>query len=439
MNNNQEKNSNGCGCGCFTFLLIILLITGIPRMMSRFIEFVNAVEKYEYDNSYQASSTEEMSVVNDDEFINDNIVYSENNTEEEFFEFEQEIDIIYEYNLYDYTGFGLVPDNPATSITDIQETVLYLAMNDVPSPVSIYVRDITESDVTAINDNFDNTLIYACGYKNSDFSDYSSCFVEYDYWKKDCYYVYKNVVEGIDIPETEINAIELSDVVRSFMCENYNPNMSEYEIELTIHDYLVANTEYGHADEFVEDEHSAYGALVNHVAVCDGYARAYELLSICCGVESKLVFGTTTNGNHVWNISKIDGEWYQVDVTWDDPIGDTEGYDLGISHAYFNITDNYLSCLDHSWDRDYYPKCNSLQENYYVKNYGLTDYNGFVSSVGQNAINGNICTVAVSDYSRESYDINNIVLSTGYVGSWTWNLQLGEDAVGYQVISIYFH
>lgn len=433
---NNQRNNKGTGCGCFTFIIIIVFIIGGARLIKVF------ADDRSVENEISAASSTELTteaVPEFEESYNGETTYqetfSESNIEDET---EYSVDIIEEYNLYDFRGFGITSDNPATNIKDIQETIQYLAMHEVPSPIAVYVSEIDEKSVQEIYKDFDDTLI-SLNYYNYYTKETEVDYIEFDYVKNDSYYVYKNIVEGVDIPDAEVKALEIKNVVSDFMYNNINSNMSEYDIELTIHDYLVSNTEYGHADEYYEDEHSPYGALINHVAVCEGYAKAYELLSICCGLESKLVYGTTSNGNHVWNISKIDGEWYQVDVTWDDQTEDAGDYDFGISHAFFNINDTYLNNLDHTWNRDSYPICESIQENYYVRSNGLLDYNDFVSFVSQNAISGNTMSVAVSDYSQGSYNLNDIVISTGYVGSWTWTKQLGEDVTGYQVINIYFH
>ena len=75
--------------------------------------------------------------------------------------------------------------------------------------------------------------------------------------------------------------------------------------------------------------HTAYGALVansrgeENCAVCDGYSYAYEYLLQKAGIRSTIVAGRAgeteeTAGSHSWNLVELDGEWYEVDTTWDD-------------------------------------------------------------------------------------------------------------------------
>ena len=64
---------------------------------------------------------------------------------------------------------------------------------------------------------------------------------------------------------------------------------------------------------------------MNHKCVCEGYAKAFKYMLDSFGIESTLVIGTATNSqgeseNHAWNYVKLNGRWYAVDCTWDDPI-----------------------------------------------------------------------------------------------------------------------
>lgn len=53
------------------------------------------------------------------------------------------------------------------------------------------------------------------------------------------------------------------------------------------------------------------------------------------GIENGTVSGEAGNEQHIWNTVMLDGQWYHVDVTWDDPIGSSFEY---TDHAYFNIS-----------------------------------------------------------------------------------------------------
>lgn len=139
-----------------------------------------------------------------------------------------------------------------------------------------------------------------------------------------------------------------------------NSKMTTYEKELAIHDYLVQNVEYD-AMNSGEDVHTAYGALVNGKAVCDGYSEAFQTLMEMLGIDCRRVVGTGNQLPHSWNMVFLEGAWYNVDVTWDDPIGGLNG----VSHKYFNVSDAELS-QDHIWEHINYPAAVGNKYSYYI-------------------------------------------------------------------------
>lgn len=181
--------------------------------------------------------------------------------------------------------------------------------------------------------------------------------------------------------------------------------LSEYERELEVFRLLCKTVKYDWTTynavrdtggvltpQIRRDAFTAYGALVEGSAVCEGYARAFQFLMHQAGIECTLVTGssvppeggTSTGYNgHMWNAVKIGGNWYQVDVTWGDRDDDTPAKykPTRINYEYFNVSDAIMK-LSHEYDPDYpasgadpnasynlnLPVCNSFAENYYVKN-----------------------------------------------------------------------
>ena len=165
------------------------------------------------------------------------------------------------------------------------------------------------------------------------------------------------------------------------------PYGTECEREEYIHNYIINNCDYDEEaaenDDVQDNENDAYGALVDGKAVCEGYARAFQLLCNKANIDSVLLSGIADSDNHAWNGVKIGGDWYQIDVTWDDV--DDFIYD---SHEYFNLTDSLMyeehtlspkySEIDaesflnlESWCNFYVPKCTAEKYNYhnYCYNY----------------------------------------------------------------------
>ena len=95
-----------------------------------------------------------------------------------------------------------------------------------------------------------------------------------------------------------------------------------------VHEWLVQNIAYDreHLSDDVQDDHNLRGALLEGTAVCDGYAKTYALTLRKLGITGVLV--TSKDIGHAWNIVELDGNWYQVDCTWDDPVdgSDQLGY-----------------------------------------------------------------------------------------------------------------
>ncbi len=159
---------------------------------------------------------------------------------------------------------------------------------------------------------------------------------------------------------------KFNSLVKDIVKDNVTNGMSDFEKARALHDYLVLNCEYDienyRNDTIPAASYTATGALVNHTAVCAGYARAYQALLTEAGIPSYYVSGTTaSNGAHAWNIIQIDGEWYHVDTTWDDPVPDVKGR---LCYTYFLRSDKYMRSHDHkSWDSSI--KCTSTQYDTY--------------------------------------------------------------------------
>lgn len=106
-----------------------------------------------------------------------------------------------------------------------------------------------------------------------------------------------------------------------------NNKLSDVEKALLLHDRLVVWCEYDisrYNDKTIPDEsYSAYGVFAKKVAVCMGYALAYDYLLWQVGIDS--YYCSSDVLNHAWNIVYVNNSTYHVDVTWDDPIWDKSG------------------------------------------------------------------------------------------------------------------
>lgn len=145
-----------------------------------------------------------------------------------------------------------------------------------------------------------------------------------------------------------------------------SPSNTDIENELAIHDYLVENVSYVDTGD---SSYNAYSALINGIAVCSGYTECFKTFMDMLGIENGTVSGEAGNEQHIWNTVMLDGQWYHVDVTWDDPIGSSFEY---TDHAYFNISAKDMA-LDHTWDRDKYAEYEDCGTKYsYIKYANIT-------------------------------------------------------------------
>ncbi len=116
--------------------------------------------------------------------------------------------------------------------------------------------------------------------------------------------------------------------------DTVDSDWSELEIALYLNDTLARICEYDTSYEYF----SAYDVLVRGTAVCQGYALAYRILAEELGLSCELV--TSESLNHIWNIVQVNGTWYHVDVTWNDPTADRLGR---ADHTYFLKSTSYFA------------------------------------------------------------------------------------------------
>lgn len=147
--------------------------------------------------------------------------------------------------------------------------------------------------------------------------------------------------------------------------EGIDPEASVYEKLKFFHDYLVMNCESDSEDIY---GNTIYGALVRKKALCEGYAKSFSYLCNKAGIENIIVTGSTDTA-HMWNMVKIDGNWYHIDVTWDKPDGTlAELYPDLVLYQYFLVTDSVIENNHTIWDiAAPMPKAFGTMENYFVK------------------------------------------------------------------------
>jgi hypothetical protein len=123
------------------------------------------------------------------------------------------------------------------------------------------------------------------------------------------------------------------------------PDMNAHEKVKAIHDWVLLHVAY----DTTMIQHSAYAALTSGRTVCQGYALlTYRLLNEA-GIPDRIVEGTVSSGLHAWNLVNLDGKWYHLDTTFDDPVPDLRGR---TTYNYYLLTDKQMR-KDHRWTKVY--------------------------------------------------------------------------------------
>lgn len=148
--------------------------------------------------------------------------------------------------------------------------------------------------------------------------------------------------------------------------------LSDYEKVKFYHDYIIRECNYVEDSEF---GNTSYGVLVEKRGLCEGYAHAFLELCTLSGIECAVITGEANEEPHMWNIVKIDGIWYYIDLTWDD-IND-ENYPELILYDYFLVGNDEIVKRKVYYTEKYLPN-DEVQTNidFYTQNdCYITEYN----------------------------------------------------------------
>ena len=154
----------------------------------------------------------------------------------------------------------------------------------------------------------------------------------------------------IDKLYTSNDIISINNKINEIISENITDDMKLEDKILKIHDYIINTTKYD-TDNSDSKSSTAYGALINHIAVCGGYADAMALFLNKLNVPNFKIASNT----HVWNAVYIENTWLHLDLTWDDPVS-SSGEDT-LLHKFYLIDTPSLEkykITDHEYDKTIY-------------------------------------------------------------------------------------
>lgn len=153
---------------------------------------------------------------------------------------------------------------------------------------------------------------------------------------------------------------EILDAASSILAELETEGMSDYDKEAAVYGWMAGHVVYdqSHYDPLrgaPRESYTPYNPLIEGKGVCLGFASAFQLLMDMWDVECITVVGAAHRGlqDHAWNMVRLNGEWYCVDITWDFGSEDPRNW------RYFNVTSEQMALSDHQWDRGGVPEASA--------------------------------------------------------------------------------
>lgn len=126
--------------------------------------------------------------------------------------------------------------------------------------------------------------------------------------------------------------------IQEFINSNINEQTNNYDKIKLFHDHIIKNTKYD--VDNIDESYTAYDLITTGKSICGGYSDIMSIYLNKLGIQNYKI----TSENHIWNLINLDGVWYHLDMTWDDPVAsDGNQYLL---HNFFMISTNELYKLD---------------------------------------------------------------------------------------------
>lgn len=238
---------------------------------------------------------------------------------------------------------GIIKEEIPSNIKELKE-VIDRELKDINKNITIKyqgnlkMEELTKLIEEAFNDgSYISGVLNSISYTLSNTGSLSSITMDVSYLHT------KSQEEYIDI--------EVDRIIKNII----KPGMSELQKVKTIHDYIIKNSVY--SEKTNTSPHSAYTLLKEGKGVCQAYALATYKLLDAAAIDNYYVTGVANDGSgsepHAWNLVRVDGRYYHMDVTWDDP--EVVGGGNVLVYDYFLISQETLY-RDHLMDKNSFPK-----------------------------------------------------------------------------------
>lgn len=306
---NKNKDNKVIFITCFICLIIVTVFTfGKEKIIHKYYE-LTIKEKY-------------SNIVVNDYFVEDNFNYVDNYTDTKIHNKEELINSLY-YII-----------NSGTSYTERYIDESYINYEED-------INTLTNNNGEELKDIMSNLNNYVHPFNSS-----NNIIISYGNNYKIGFTINKAYTDE------EINL--LNEKVNNILKEKTNNSMPIKEKIKVIHDYIIDNTQYDklkyeNKEDTTYKSNTAYGVLVEGYGTCNGYSDAMAIFLNKMNVINYKI----SNDEHIWNLVYLDGKWYHLDLTWDDPISTTN-----INRdTYFLIDTNTLKKINddtHNYDKNIY-------------------------------------------------------------------------------------
>lgn len=194
----------------------------------------------------------------------------------------------------------------------------------------------------------------------------------YEYKKKvSLRYSIENILKTHNAEGVAADQKEVLDAVFQILDQIISDNMTEEQKVKAIHDYLIYHADYysGNLNTRPGWSNAIKGVIMNHEGVCNSYALAFYTMAVAEGIPCKFISGTATNsrgstGGHAWNQVQLNGIWYYIDCTWDDPTGG------GHERTTYYLSESLWSNHSQEDARDLIKDSSYAWENFYITGEG---------------------------------------------------------------------
>lgn len=266
---------------------------------------------------------------------------------------------------FQFQKYNYAASNSSKVCKDLNDAAQYLKEEMVKRKEEIvlsvkveYYYGISNEIFRRAVTDYENLSSSEGDYLMKNFSKYScSIKISDDGWIK---FIYTNEYLTTKSQEQQVDN-EVKRVLKELGIKNEAgiSNMSEYGKVRIIHDYIVKNIFY----DYDYKNYSAYNAIIDKNVVCQGFASlAYKMFKEA-GVKTRIITGWVNKGSsHAWNIVRIDGQWFNIDTTWDENLSTRDKMNL-----------NYDYCLKNEEDFSGHYKDDKYKDDEFIRNHPISN------------------------------------------------------------------